>query len=124
MLLLILLIVSALVVLGLTIATVLFYSKHKMPPTDYYTFFILGICWTPLGVLGFVLKNPGFYGLFVMGIVFMALGLAHRKDWKKNHRTWKQMSKSEQKFKMWIMIPIGILVLLGLAAFMAVRFVD
>jgi hypothetical protein len=110
-----------LIVVGLLIAMLVFYRNKKMPPTDYYTMFILGICWLPLGIIGIATDNPGFNAFFIMGLVFMGIGLAHKKEWKKNHRTWKQLSKAEQKMKMWVMIILGVLLLLGLLAFLAVR---
>ena len=115
--------VIALVVLGLLIAMMYFYKGKKMPPTDYYTLFVMGVCWVPIGIVGFVIGNPGMNFFFIMGLVFMGVGLKHKDEWKKNHRAFSQLSKEEQKFKMILFIVLGVLLFLGLAAFYIVRLV-
>ena len=109
-------ILIGLIVLGIlfAVAALMFKKKNKIPP-DYYTFFIMGITWVPLG---FALDNPAFT---VMGIVFMAVGLLNKDKWKKNHRPWNKMSKEERNFKMVVIALLGLLVLFGLVAFFFVR---
>ncbi|MBW2982439.1 LPXTG cell wall anchor domain-containing protein [Candidatus Woesearchaeota archaeon] len=92
-------------------AVVLLIRRKKKIPPDYYVFFIIGITWLPLGL---VFKNPAFWG---MGLIFMAIGLAHKKEWKKNHKTWKQLDKEERKIRIMLLIVLGILVLAGLVLF-------
>ena len=48
-----------------------------------------------------------------MGIVFMILGLVNKDKWKKNHRSWKQLGKSERTFRIIGIIVLGILALAG-----------
>ncbi|MFH1452073.1 MAG: hypothetical protein ABIF88_02790 [archaeon] len=89
---------------------------RKKAPTDYYTFFILGIIWV---VIGIPYQN---YTLSAMGFIFMIIGATHKKDWKKNHEAnkWENLSKEERKLRFWIIVSLGILVFVGLAAFLFV----
>ena len=90
--------------------------KHKI---DYYAFFIMGIFWVGAGIsLGIGSNN---WGLFIMGLVFMGVGLAHKDEWKKNHRTWKQLDSKERKLKIWILLALGIIFLLGVVFYFLSR---
>jgi len=89
-------------------------QKGKQRPTDYYTFFIIGIIWI---AIGFPLDN---YALSIIGLIFTIWGLAHKSEWKKNHEAckWENLSKQERKFKIWLIVGLGILLLIGLIAFL------
>jgi len=70
------------------ILTVLWVKKNKrneqMKEVDYRAFFIMGISFLLLGiVLTFVIGNPGFIGFMVLGIAYIAIGLANKDKWKK-----------------------------------------
>lgn len=93
--------------------------NKKRRPIDYYSFFWIGLAWTLFGVYSWV-RYHVFSGLFVIGIVFMILGLANKDKWKKNHRTWKQMSKSERKLMRWTILLLGLLLLAGLILFLLI----
>jgi flagellar basal body-associated protein FliL len=71
-----------------TIFTVYWVNKKKKEGTNqepnYYTFFILGICFLPLGSLTFTTGNPGMMGLTALGIIYMSIGLSHRDTWEKD----------------------------------------
>jgi len=55
-----------------------------MKEVDYRAFFIMGISFLLLGiVLTFVIGNPGFIGFMVLGIAYIAIGLANKDKWKK-----------------------------------------
>lgn len=92
-------------------------SGKKQEP-DYYMFFILGIVWTGAGVA--LATTTDNFGFIIMGLVFMVLGLVNKDKWKTNHKTYKDLSKKEQKIKLWTMILLGILVL-GLVAYFILR---
>lgn len=101
-------ILVAIVVLALL---VIFLRKKDKNPPDYYSFFILGICWMPLGV---IIEN---WGLAIIGFVFMAIGLKNKDQWKQNHVAWKNMPKEQKRLKLIITIVLGVLVLAGLVAY-------
>ena len=94
-------------------------KKAKKPATDYYAFFVMGITWLPMGIAFRLIFPETLVGYFFisLGIIYTILGFVHRKEWKKNHKTWKQLSKQEKNFKIIILIILGLLVLGGLVAF-------
>lgn len=105
------------IVLGILIllpAVVAFWSRKKLPrrPPDYYTFFILGIIWLPAGIA------TGNSALFAMGLIFMALGITHKKDWKKNRVNWSDLTAEEKNFRKILVIVLLVLVALGFLAFL------
>jgi hypothetical protein len=71
--------------------------KHQ---TDYKAFFIMGVTWFPLGI---VLDMPFFY---VLGLVYMIIGLANRDKWGKKQR----ITKKQMRMKM-IAVFLGVVIL-------------
>lgn len=108
--------ISVAVILVLLFVLMMLFRKKVKAPIDYYNFFIIGITWLPLGI---IFKNPALWG---MGFVFLAVGLAHKKEWKKNHRPWSKLTKEEKKFRKIIMIALGVLVLVGIVAFLLTHY--
>ncbi len=109
----ILLFVMLIALLGIFI-----YAKKKgiaNRPTDYYVFFTMGISWVGIGIILWITTNN--FTFLPIGILFMIIGLVHKKEWKKNHRTWKQLTPEEKKFKKMIIIILLVLLILGLAIF-------
>ena len=103
------LILAILILILLLFVVFIFFKKKKKHKPDYYTFFIMGIIWSVFGIIS---KENSLF--LIMGLAFMVIGLVHKKDWKKNHRTWKQLSKEERKWKMWLIIGLAIFVILGI----------
>lgn len=101
----------AVVLILLFVVFVMYRKKHK-GPTDYYALFTIGITWVAIGL---PLKNPGLWGL---GFVFMIIGLVHKKKWKKNHRSWNKMTNKEQRMKLIILMILGIILVIGIVAFL------
>ncbi|MEJ2267530.1 MAG: hypothetical protein P8X70_00440 [Nanoarchaeota archaeon] len=117
----------ALIVLAIIFVIVLVFTKKgKQRKIDYHNFFIMGIIWTGAGIaLGI---GSGSYFLFIMGLVFMTLGLIHKKEWKQNiadrKKRWQSMSKRDKKKLMiikWVLVGF---VLLGLAVFLIMNFMN
>lgn len=103
-------------ILLLVLLLLVFYLKRgeKHVP-DYRTFFILGITWFPLG---FVLDNSFFW---IAGLSFMSIGLANVKKWQKP-KPWAELTKAERRSKKIVIFGLGLLVAVGLAAFLWVGF--
>ena len=56
-------------------------GKYEEP--DYRAFFILGICFLPIGIVFMItIRNPGFLGISGLGIIYMLIGLSYREKWK------------------------------------------
>jgi LPXTG-motif cell wall-anchored protein len=76
-------IIGILVLTG--IIAVLVWKKRKeksSAETDYRVFFILGICWFPLGIVFMSTDNPMGFVFFIVGVVYLVIGLANRDKWK------------------------------------------
>lgn len=87
---------------------VIYRSKGQRMEPDYRVFFILGITWLPIGI---ATENPGLWGL---GIVFMALGLANRSKWKEQPK-WSELDPQKRKIKILIILGVTVLLFVGLA---------
>ncbi len=106
-------IIIAVGVLIILLAAFALWSR-KIPrrPPDYYTLFILGIIWLPAGIA------TGNNALFILGLVFMALGATHKKDWKKNKVRWSDLTPEEKRFRKILILVLSILIVLGFIAFL------
>ncbi|MAH42710.1 hypothetical protein CL614_03220 [archaeon] len=85
--------------------------------TDYRTYFIIGIIWMAVGVpLGI---GEGFSPLWIIGLVFMGVGLANRDKWKEPKKS--KLSPKQRK-KMILLIIVGTAVLaVVLATFLVLK---
>ena len=108
--------IGVLIILLGIVAIYVYRTKGKKHKTDYYTFFIMGIIWTIFGIIFY--EEMSFF--LIMGIAFMIIGLANKDKWEKNHKTWKQSSKSEKKLKI-IIMALGIVLLVGIIVFFLVE---
>lgn len=100
-------IIIFLIIVGL-LAIFLGSKKLRKRGPDYYTFFIMGIIWMPVGIA------VGNMGLWSLGLIFTILGLIHRKKWNNRKEAYDKMTKSEKSFQK---ILIAILTLIFLAGF-------
>ena len=58
---------------------------EKDEEMDYRAFFILGICFLPIGfIFSITIENPGFFGISALGLIYISIALANRDKWKKN----------------------------------------
>ena len=79
------LILIVLITIGILLTLIVFKKKKegKFKDPDYRAFFILGICFLPVGIpVAIAADNPGLLGLSAIGIVYIAIGLANRDKWK------------------------------------------
>jgi hypothetical protein len=79
-------IIIGLIVVGVLVAILLWKLRHEEKPKeepDYRAFFIMGICFLPLGIIFSVSVSFGFLGIAVLGLIYMAIGLANKDKWKK-----------------------------------------
>jgi len=108
------------IVLGLLIffgvVAIVVARKRGRRPTDYYAFYVMGITWLPFGIVMKLIFPDAFIGSLFMtlGLIYLAIGLVNKDKWKKNRR---KMSREEMKLKMWIVLGLGLLVLIGLVFF-------
>ena len=74
-------IIAVLLILGLIALGIAVKKKGKHEP-DYRTFFVMGIIWLGFGI-PMMIQNKGNSALFIMGLVFTAVGLVNKDKWKK-----------------------------------------
>ena len=98
------------ILIGLAVL-ILILKRQKLEekkPVDYRSFFILGICWMPLGIVFWlVLHFVVGIAFFVMGGAFLTIGLVNRDKWTEP----QTLSGSQRKLAI-ILIAGGILLLL------------
>ena len=102
----------------IVILAIIFVIKQKRSgekiETDYRTLFIIGVTWIPIGI---ATDNPGFWGV---GIAFLIAGLMNKDKWKEQEN-WSDMPPEKRRLKMILIISLGVLLLLGLVAYMFAR---
>lgn len=101
------LVTIAIVIILLAVLVIVAFRKTKKP-ADYYALFWTGVFWF---IIGIPFDNST---LWMLGLVFMLVGLINKKKWKKNRRTWDQIDKKEKKIMILFMIAILVVVLAGI----------
>ena len=101
----------------LGVIAIISFKKRKNHEPDYSAFFSMGIVWT---IFGIIFYDSMFFFLPI-GIVFMILGLVNKDKWKKNHRTWKQLSKTEKILKSIALIILFIGIIAGIVFYYLFR---
>lgn len=89
-------------------------DKAKRPP-DYYNLFMIGLVWFALGI---PFAMDGSYFFLAMGIIFGGIGLANKDKWESNRKRWSDLAPEERKIKKIIMVALGALILAGMIAFL------
>ncbi|MFC2143682.1 hypothetical protein ACFLQN_04765 [Candidatus Aenigmatarchaeota archaeon] len=114
MLQMILMIVIGLVVIGLVVVFLIWKKQGKISQqTDYRAFFYIGIVWTIIGSFAMFFYEAEFSPLFIIGLVFLAIGAANKNKWNKKIKYTPQ-----QKKLLRLSIVLGVLVLaVGLVAY-------
>ena len=77
-------IIALLVFVGILLTLIVWKKKKegKYEEPNYQAFFIMGICFLPMGIIFMTTVSPAFIGFTRMGICYMAIGLANRDKWK------------------------------------------
>jgi hypothetical protein len=73
---------------------------------DYRQLFMMGIIFLPLGI------SSDNHAFLVFSLVFMGVGLANKKKWKKQPKL-SELSPTQKKFRIALMLALGFLVLAG-----------
>ena len=97
------------------LAVYLYRHQGKKHEVDYRTLFNMGLIFF---VIGLSTNNPGMWGL---GLAFFAIGLVNRKKWKKEKK-WSELTERQKRFKIALLVILGLLVIAGLVAFLLVNY--
>ncbi len=78
-------IIPILVLIAIVIAFVFWKRKKEelFNEPDYRVFFIMGICFIPIGIIFSTTINFGFMGFIALGLIYIAIGLSNRDKWEK-----------------------------------------
>lgn len=106
-------IVIGAILFGLLIAFIVINRNQRKQP-NYRAFFIIGVTWLPLG---FATRN---YVFSVVGACFLAVALANRKKWKDEPK-WADLSPQARKLKLFVVISLAVLLLVGIAVYILTR---
>jgi hypothetical protein len=115
-------IAAAVVILGIIFIFAL--KKGKTRPPDYFAFFWMGIIWMIAGAIPLIIHGweSTLNFLFFMGVIFFIVGIVNKDKWKKNRVRFKDLTKKEQKFRIIIIVLLGILVAIGLFFFLLAQY--
>jgi len=104
--------ILVLVLLGVVLVVV---ARKGKRPTDYRSFFIMGVIWLPAGVIFLLLEGSSSMGplFLIMGLAYTIIGLANRDKWGKQVEVPPETRKK-------MMIVLGIALLVGILAFLFV----
>jgi len=109
---LILSIIIGLVVVALLVWFIVDPKKRKEAfKPNFRTFFIIGMIWLPAGI---AMNNLALWGL---GLVFLIAGLVNRNKWKEE-RKWSDLSPSEKRIKIVLLMVVSLLVLITLGVYL------
>jgi hypothetical protein len=84
-------------------------GKITRSELDYRQLFIMGLIFLPLGV------SSDNQALLVFSLVFMGVGLVNKKKWKKQPKL-SELSPAQRKFRIALMVVLGLLVLASFVA--------
>ncbi len=108
-------IIAALLLVGLVIAIFAMINRRKENrKLNYKVFFIIGICWIPLGI------STGNYLFSIVGLLCLIVGLANRKSWK-NQPKWEELSPTEKKIKIALIIFLSLILIFGVVFYFIIR---
>jgi hypothetical protein len=81
----VLMLISVIVII-LGILTLFIVLKRRkvgnLEEPNFKVFFILGICFLPMGIIFSVTISTAFIGIAGMGIIYLIIGLANRHKWE------------------------------------------
>jgi hypothetical protein len=80
-------IIALMFILGVFL-TLIYLKKRKdgsFKEPDYQAFFVMGLCFLPLGIIFTFTINLGFIGFMGLGIFYIALGLANKDKWERRN---------------------------------------
>lgn len=103
----------ALIIVGLAIFVAIAQRKKKTTP-DYRGWFIIGLCWIPIGI---ATKNPAFLAL---GVIFTVLGLVNKDKWKEQKK-WSDLTPAEKRLKIILLSVVSVLLIAGIIVYFIQR---
>ena len=98
-------IIAAVILLLLVMAIIL--RKNRKTPTNYKSFFTIGIIWIPLGI------STQNYVFIVLGALFIVYGLLNKSKWK-DYPKWRELPPELRRINIIIIIVLSIVLIAGI----------
>ncbi len=102
-------ILIAIIVLGIAFFLV---DKKRSQKVDYRNLFVMGAIFSAVSVP--TNNNP----LLILGLIFVAAGLVNFNKWEQNRTRWSDLSKEERTVKLWLMLILLLVLIVGIAIFL------
>ena len=107
------------ILVGVVVLLVLFtavaaHRLNKDAVPNYRALFVLGICFLPIGIAG------GNTGLWVVGAVFLLVGLSKRDQWGEETK-WADFPPRLKRIKLTVAAVSVVLLLLAMVLFMLAK---
>jgi uncharacterized membrane protein len=96
------------IIFGVIVAYLFSKNKSGQREPDYYAFFIMGLIWF---IAGLIVNNTP---LWIIGLLFLLIGLFNHKKWRQNEFKWKDLSRREKRLRIWIFAFLLIILVGGL----------
>jgi cell division protein FtsW (lipid II flippase) len=96
------------IIFGVIVAYLFSKNKKGQRTPDYYAFFIMGLIWF---IAGLIINNTP---LWIIGLLFLLIGLLNHGKWRQNEFKWKNLSKGEKRLRIWIMVFLLVILFAGL----------
>ncbi|PIR56997.1 MAG: hypothetical protein COU72_03300 [Parcubacteria group bacterium CG10_big_fil_rev_8_21_14_0_10_41_35] len=80
--------ILAILLISIMIASVLVVKKKCKHRFDYQGFFIIGIIWVLVSIF-FMLADKAWLIFFIIGMVFMIIGIVNKDKWNNNQKIIK-----------------------------------
>jgi hypothetical protein len=101
------------VILGV-MAIILAKDRKKKGP-DYYTMFLIGLIWVPVGIfMQWKGDSPVFW---LLGLIFLVIGLCHKKEWKRNHVKFSKLPKAQKRSTIILILVLALVLLIGIGIY-------
>jgi len=111
---LILTISTLIIILAIVMVTKTGKEGRKSP--DYYAFFMIGLVWLIFGIIMALIGRSNSVGniFTILGLIYFAIGLTHKKDWKKN----RQKAFVQNGVGKWIILILLVIFVTGISAYL------
>ena len=99
----------------LLLAIIVILVRKKYPrPTDYFSFFAIGVFWAIAGIFLFIFNQD--YTFFVIEFLLATFGFVHKDKWKKNRVKWKNLKRLEKIVQIILVIFLAVIIFAGIVS--------
>jgi carbon starvation protein CstA len=105
-------IISILIFVVILAVLAIFLAKdRKKAGPDYYTMFLISLVWVPVGL--FMQWRGEDASFWVVGLIFLAISVWNRDQWKRNHTPFNKLKKKQKRFALVVILILALIILIG-----------